>query len=49
MYEVVFTNLHTHTDLVGKATHETLVNVIIDMVSSGLVLSEIRRIDEKAS
>jgi len=42
MYEVVFTNIRNHTDLVGTATTETLVPIIMDMLKSGLVLSELR-------
>lgn len=43
MYEVVFTNIHTHIDLVGTASQDTLVQVIMDMLASGLVLSELRK------
>ena len=42
MYEVVFTNVRTPLDLVGTASKDTLVTIIMDMLKSGLVLSELR-------
>ena len=49
MYEVVFTNVHTHMDYVGTASKETLIPLIMDMLGNGLFLSELRLKDEQAS
>jgi len=45
MYEVVFTNIHTHMDLVGTVSGDNLVTFIMDMLKSGLFLSELRKVD----
>ena len=42
MYEVVFTNVKTHMDLVSTISSDSLVQAIMTMLKSGLVLSELR-------
>ena len=41
-YRIVFTNIHTHMDLVGEATESTVIDTIVDMLKDGkLMLSEL--------
>lgn len=49
MYEVVFTNIHTHMDYIYKASKESLIQFIMSMLDDGLFLSELRLKDERAS
>lgn len=45
MYEVVFTNVRTHMDMVGKCAESGLVALIQSMLGDGWFLSELRPID----
>lgn len=42
MYEVVFTNIHTHMDYIQTVSADILVQVIRDMLKTGLFLSELK-------
>jgi len=46
MYEVVFTNVRTHMDMVGKCAESGLVSLIQSMLGEGWFLSELKKADD---
>lgn len=46
MYELTFTNIHTHMDYICKCSELSLVSFIQDQLNSGLFLSGIRKLLE---
>lgn len=47
-YKLVFTNIHTHMDLVGEATDQTVIPIIQEYLKDGkLMLSELTTIEQE--
>lgn len=45
-YRTVFTNIHTHMDMVGEASEDIVIDIIQDMLNGGkLMLSELTLIE----
>lgn len=48
-YRLVFTDIHRHMDYIGKASDQTLVMTIQDMLKGGrLMLSELTEVTEES-
>ena len=46
-YRTVFTNIHTHVDLVGEASEDIVIDIIQDMLKGGkLMLSELTELPD---